>query len=234
MDSNRTFAAPRRNVGDPDAAGEHALRGIEAARAADDPFALAICLTARGDAEESAGGRETARGLWVEASDTLRTMDARSRWAYRALRLAFLDVGEGDFDRADRRLAEVERIAAEVISYDLAHAGANLRAVVLAARSRSAEATTALQEVVDSATVPRHRRALAFLALTVCGSGGPVDEGRLAGARRETAGITEPLAREAVGRLLAEVAEWRRTAPGRRYPLHERLTRSPSVLAALC
>ncbi|MFH8640259.1 AfsR/SARP family transcriptional regulator [Streptomyces goshikiensis] len=220
--------------GDPDAAGEHALYGIEAARAADDPFALAICLTARGDAQESAGRREEARSLWSEASEILRTMDARSRWAYRALRLAYLDIGEGDHDRADRRIAEVERIAAEVISYDLAYAGANLRAVVLAARSRFTEAAAALREVASAEAAPRHRRAVASLALTVCGDGGPADGERLADGRREAAAIIEPLARDAVGLLLAEATERGSTEPGRRYALHERLARSPSVRAAFC
>ncbi|KOU42271.1 hypothetical protein ADK55_25065 [Streptomyces sp. WM4235] len=220
--------------GDPDAAGEHALRGIEAARAADDPFALAICLTARGDAMESAGRRQEARSLWSEASEILRTMDARSRWAYRALRLAYLDIGEGDFDRADRRIAEVERIAAEVISYDLAYAGANLRAVILAARSRFTEAAAALREVASAEVAPRHRRAVASLALTICGEGGPADGERLADGRREAAAIIEPLARDAVGLLLAEATEWGSPEPGRRYALHERLARSPSVRAAFC
>ncbi|MFJ3494363.1 AfsR/SARP family transcriptional regulator [Streptomyces sp. NPDC086091] len=216
--------------GDPDAARERARRGIEAARAADDPFALAICLTARGDAEESTGARETARALWSEAADILWTADARSRWAYRTLRLAFLDVGEGDLDRAERRLDEVKGIAADVVSSDLAGAAAVLRGVLLLARSRTEAAEAAFREVAGSPAAPHLRRSVAALALAACGSDGD----GLAEVRRSTGPIIEPRARVAVTLLLDEAEEHRRAEPGRPYPLHERLAVSPSVLAAFC
>lgn len=44
--------------------------------------------------------------------------------------------------------------------------------------------------------------------------------------------LVEPLARNALGCLLADITESRRTVPTRRYPLHERLSGSPSVPAA--
>lgn len=156
------------HAGDTDAAREHALIGIEVSKAIDDPITLSVCLTACGDAEESVGRRDAARELWSEASHVLRSMGARSRWAYRALRLAFLDVGEGLIDSADERLTEVEKVAAELVSYDLRAAVANLRGVVLAGQSRFDEAETVFREVWSSPTSPRNRRAVAGLALAAC------------------------------------------------------------------
>lgn len=46
--------------------------------------------------------------------------------------------------------------------------------------------------------------------------------------------LVEPLARNALGCLLADITESRRTVPTRRYLLHERLSGSPSVPAAFC
>ncbi|KUN06177.1 hypothetical protein AQI95_14885 [Streptomyces yokosukanensis] len=227
------------HAGDADAAREHALTGIEVSKAIDDPVTLSVCLTALGDAEESVGRREAARELWSEASTVFRSMDARSRWAYRALRLAFLDVAEGLLDSADRRLSQVEQVASELISYDLRAAVANLRGVVLAGQSRFGEAETVFREVWSSPTSPRNRKAVAGLALTACVApshtervegadlhGILVEVGRLADL------LMEPLTRNAVGSLLADITERRHAVPTRRYPLHERLSGSPSVLAA--
>ncbi|MFI6274143.1 hypothetical protein [Streptomyces sp. NPDC050988] len=168
-------------------------------------------------------------------------MGARPRWAYRALRLAFLDVGEGLIDSADRRLTEVEKIASELISYDLRAAVANLRGVVLAGQSRFAEAETVFREVWSSPTSPRNRRAVAGLALAACvppsrqeSPEGADLRGILGEAGRLADLLVEPLTRNALGRLLADITEWRQVEPTRRHPLHERLSGSPSVLAAFC
>lgn len=232
------------HAGDADAAREHALIGIEVSKAIDDPVTLSVCLTARGDAEESIGRRQAARELWREASDVLRSMGARSRWAYRALRLAFLDAEEGLIDSADRRLTEVEKVASELFSYDLRAAVANLRGVVLAGQARFAEAETVFREVWSSPTSPRNRKAVAGLALAACVPSSrpesPVSpEGAdlreiLGEVGRVTDLLVEPLTRNALGCLLADITEWRLAVPTRRYPLHERLSGSPSVLAAFC
>lgn len=235
------------HAGDTDAAREHALIGIEVSKAIDDPITLSVCLTACGDAEESVGRREAARELWSEASDVLRSMGARSRWAYRALRLAFLDVGEGRIDSADERLTEVEKVAAELVSYDLRAAVANLRGVVLAGQARFDEAETVFREVWSSPTSPRNRRAVAGLALAACvppsrpesrerpGSSEGADlSGILGEVGRLTDLLVEPLTRNALGCLLADLTERRRAEPTRRHPLHERLSGSSSVLAAFC
>ncbi|MEU0643236.1 ATP-binding protein [Streptomyces umbrinus] len=235
------------HAGDTDAAREHALIGIEVSKAIDDPITLSVCLTACGDAEESVGRRDAAREVWSEACDVLRSMGARSRWAYRALRLAFLDVGEGRIDSADERLTEVERVAAELVSYDLRAAVANLRGVVLAGQARFDEAETVFREVWSSPTSPRNRRAVAGLALAACvppsrpesrerpGSSEGADlSGILGEVGRLTDLLVEPLTRNALGCLLADLTERRRAEPTRRHPLHERLSDSPSVLAAFC
>ncbi|MCX4911140.1 BTAD domain-containing putative transcriptional regulator [Streptomyces sp. NBC_00878] len=229
------------HAGDADAAREHALTGIEVSKAVDDPITLSVCLTACGDAEESVGRREAARALWSEASGVLRSMGARSRWAYRALRLAFLDVGEGLIDSADRRLSEVEKVAAELISYDLGAAVANLRGVVLVGQSRFDEAETVFREVWSSSTSPRNRKAVAGVGLAACVP--PSHTERAEGADPHeillavghlTDQVMEPLTRNAVSCLLADITERPHTVPARRYPLHERLSVSPSVLAAFC
>jgi hypothetical protein len=88
-------------------------------------------------------------------------MGARCRSAYRALRLAFLDVGEGLIDSADTRLTEVEKVASEIVSYDLRAAVANLRGVVLAGQDRFDEADSVFREVWSSPASPRNRRAVA-------------------------------------------------------------------------
>ena len=232
------------HAGDADAAREHALIGIEVSKAIDDPVTLSVCLTARGDAEESIGRREAARELWREASDVLRSMGARSRWAYRALRLAFLDAGEGLIDSADGRLTEVEKVASELVSYDLRAAVANLRGVVLAGQAHFDEAETVFREVWSSPTSPRNRKAVAGLALAACvpssrpeSPASPEDtdlRGILGEVGRVTDLLVEPLTRDALGCLLADITEWRLAVPTRRYPLHERLSGSPSVLAAFC
>ncbi|WP_326727395.1 ATP-binding protein [Streptomyces phaeochromogenes] len=241
------------HAGDADAAREHALIGVQVSKAIDDPITLSVCLTACGDAEESVGGREAARELWSEASDVLRSMGARSRWAYRALRLAFLDAGEGLIDSADVRLSEVEKVAAELVSYDLRAAVANLRGVVLAGQDRFDEAETVFREVWSSPTSPRNRKAVAGLALAACvppscpespaspgspGSPGSPEGADLRGILVEVGRLTdllvEPLTRNALGSLLADITERRQAAPTRRHPLHERLSASPSVLAAFC
>ncbi|WP_405571482.1 hypothetical protein OG418_41670 [Streptomyces phaeochromogenes] len=177
-------------------------------------------------------------------------MGARSRWAYRALRLAFLDAGEGLIDSADVRLSEVEKVAAELVSYDLRAAVANLRGVVLAGQDRFDEAETVFREVWSSPTSPRNRKAVAGLALAACvppscpespgspGSPGSPEGADLRGILVEVGRLTdllvEPLTRNALGSLLADITERRQAAPTRRHPLHERLSGSPSVLAAFC
>ncbi|WP_089106268.1 AfsR/SARP family transcriptional regulator [Streptomyces hyaluromycini] len=227
------------HAGDADAAREHALTGIEVSKAIDDPVTLSVCLTARGDAEESVGRREAARESWSEACGVFRSIGARSRWAYRALRLAFLDVGEGLIDSADRRLSEVEKVASELVSYDLGAAVANLRGVVLAGQSRFDEAEAVFREVWSSPTSPRNRKAVAGLALVACvppshpePAGGADRHEILLEVGRLTDLLMEPLTRKAVGCLLADVTEGRQAVPTRGHPLHERLSGSPSVLAA--
>jgi predicted ATPase/DNA-binding SARP family transcriptional activator len=229
------------HAGDADAAREHALTGIEVSQAIDDPVTLSVCLTACGDAEESVGGRAAARELWSEASTVFRSMGARSRWAYRALRLAFLVVGDGLIDAADGRLAEVEKVASELVSYDLRAAVANLRGVVLAGQARYGEAESVFREVWSAPTSPRNRKAVAGLGLAAClppshpeSPEGADLSGVLGEVGRVTDLLVEPLTRNALGCLLADITEWRRAVPTRRYPLHERLSGSPSVLAAFC
>jgi len=210
-------------------------------KAIDDPITLSVCLTARGDAEESVGRREAAREVWSEASDVLRSMGARSRWAYRALRLAFLDVGDGLIDSADGRLTEVEEVASELLSYDLRAAVGNLRGVVLASQARFDEAETVFREVWSSPTSPRNRKAVAGLALAACvpptrpesAEGADLRE-ILGEVGRMTDLLVEPLTRNALGCLLADITEWRQAVATRRHPLRERLPGSPSVLAAFC
>ena len=229
------------HAGDADAAREHALIGVEVSKAIDDPITLSVCLTARGDAEESVGRREAAREVWSEASDVLRSMGARSRWAYRALRLAFLDVGDGLIDSADGRLTEVEEVASELLSYDLRAAVGNLRGVVLASQARFDEAETVFREVWSSPTSPRNRKAVAGLALAACvpptrpesAEGADLRE-ILGEVGRMTDLLVEPLTRNALGCLLADITEWRQAVATRRHPLRERLPGSPSVLAAFC
>ncbi|MFD4503578.1 BTAD domain-containing putative transcriptional regulator [Streptomyces sp. NPDC058457] len=227
------------HAGDADAAREHALTGIEVSQAIDDPVTLSVCLTACGDAEESVGRRQAARESWSEACGVLRSIGARSRWAYRALRLAFLDVGEGLIDSADRRLSEVEKVAAELVSYDLKAAVANLRGVVLAGQSRFDEAEAVFREVWSSPAFPRNRRAVAGLGLAACvppsrpeHAGGADPHEILLEVGRLTDLLTEPLTRKAVGCFLADITEGRHAVPAGGHPLHERLAGSPSVLAA--
>ncbi|MER5795687.1 BTAD domain-containing putative transcriptional regulator [Streptomyces sp. NPDC001980] len=229
------------HAGDADAAREHALTGIEVSKAIDDPVTLSVCLTACGDAEESVGRRAAARELWNEASDVFRSMGARSRWAYRALRLAFLDVGDGLIDSADRRLSEVEKVASELASYDLRAAVANLRGVVLTGQGRHEEAEAVLREVWSSPAAPRNRKAVAGLALVRClpapqpGSAAEAESrGILLEVGRLTDLLVEPLTRNAVRCLLAEITERRDTVASRGRTLHERLPGPPSVLAAFC
>ncbi|MEV6174233.1 BTAD domain-containing putative transcriptional regulator [Streptomyces sp. NPDC051954] len=227
------------HAGDADAAREHALTGIEVSKVIDDPVTLSVCLTACGDAEESVGRRDAARALWSEASGIFRSMGARSRWAYRALRIAFLDVAEGHIDAADRRLSEVEQVASELISYDLRSAVANLRGVILACQARFHEAETVFREVWSAPTSPRNRRAVAGLGLASCAAPpGTETAADLRGVLYEVGQLTgllmEPRTRTAVDSLLDEISEHRRAVPARRFALHERLSGSPSVLAAFC
>lgn len=49
-------------------------------------------------------------------------------------------VGDGFIDAADGRLAEVEKVASELVSYELRAAVAHLRGVVLAGQARYGEA----------------------------------------------------------------------------------------------
>ncbi|MFD8814430.1 ATP-binding protein, partial [Streptomyces sp. NPDC059627] len=214
------------HTGDTDGAREHALTGIEVSKDIDDPITLAVCLTACGDAEESAGRREAAGELWGEAADVLESRGARSRWAYRVLRLAFLDVGEDRIESADRRLAEVETIAADLVSYDLRAAVANLRGLALAGQCRLDEAERLFREVWSSRTAPRSRRAVAGIGLASCAPSDRV----LRAVDELLDGLADPPTRGAVGLLLAEAGLPGRAPRG--YVLHERLARSPSVLAA--
>ncbi|MFJ3498470.1 AfsR/SARP family transcriptional regulator [Streptomyces sp. NPDC086091] len=228
------------HAGNTDAAREHALTGIELSKQVGDPVTLAVCLTACGDAEEGGGRREAARRLWNEAGDIFQELGARSRWTYRALRLAYLDIGEGRGESAHRRIADMEAVAADLISYDLRAAVMNLRGVVLAAESRFAEAEDAFRAVWSSADAPRNRRAVAGLGLASCPP--PDGPGAHAAERdrllREVAEMTdllvEPLARRAVHRMLGDMEKWTPSGAGDAYPLHERLSRRPSVLAAFC
>ncbi|MEU3983443.1 hypothetical protein AB0F77_25720 [Streptomyces sp. NPDC026672] len=126
---------------------------------------------------------------------------------------------------------------ADLTSYDLGSAVANLRGVVLAGRFRFAEAERVFREVWASPTAPRGRRAVAGLALAAylppATDDGPAHPHRfLDDVRRLTDQVFEPLARNAVLLLLSDLSAHHDAEPTRRYPLHERLAHSPSVLAA--
>ncbi|MGW5333101.1 BTAD domain-containing putative transcriptional regulator [Streptomyces bauhiniae] len=229
------------HAGNIDAARGHALTGIELSKEVGDPVTLAVCLTACGDAEEGGARREAARRLWNEAGDIFQELGARSRWAYRALRLAFLDIGDGHSAAAHRRLSDVEDVAADLISYDLRAAVTNLRGVALAGQSRFAEAEHAFRAVWSDPDAPRNRRAVAGVGLASCPPP-PRESGACAAERdrllREVGQMTdllvEPLARKAVHRMLGDMVERAPSGSGNPYPLHERFSRLPSVLAAFC
>ncbi|MFI6463865.1 AfsR/SARP family transcriptional regulator [Streptomyces sp. NPDC050538] len=231
--------------GDVDGARRHGLIAVAASRAADDDFARVFSLTLCGDADESDGLRARAREQWTEAARILRAVGARTRWAYVLLRLVCLDITEGEFALAGRRLGDVSRLADELSADDLQAAVANLRGVLAVRDGRFVDAERIFHDVWSCPAAPPDRRAVSLVGLAVIATFGPQSPTAPADARawidrgRQThAGLREPLARHAVGVLLDRLeAHHRGHRPGTNRPdatnrACDWLADSPSVLAA--
>ncbi|MCK8678206.1 BTAD domain-containing putative transcriptional regulator [Streptomyces lichenis] len=213
----------------------HGRIAVAASQAAEDDFARAFSLTLCGDADESDGLRERAREQWTEAARILRPMGARPRWAYAMLRLVCLDIAEGGAEAADDRLTEVAAVADELSSEDLRAAVGNLRAVLAAARRDAEAAHRAFRSVWDDPAAPLDRRAVAALGMAALAADPGAARDWLDRVREAHERLMEPLARRAVGVLLAELgARTSRCEAATTRWLPERLAATPSALAAFC
>ncbi|MGH1552883.1 hypothetical protein ACRAWF_15215 [Streptomyces sp. L7] len=159
--------------GDIDGARAHGRTAVAAARAAGDDYARAFSLVLRGDADESGGFRDRARAHWTEAVHVLRPIGARALYAYTALRIVCLDIGEGAIATAEHRLAEVARLADELGADDVRAAAAILRGALAFHGNRFPEARTIFAGVWDSPTAPLDRRAMAALGMVAVAAFGP-------------------------------------------------------------
>jgi predicted ATPase/DNA-binding SARP family transcriptional activator len=223
--------------GDGEGARRHTAEAVAASRAADDRFARAWSLTLGGDADESCGLREGARRLWTEAAATFSDIGARTRWAYAVLRIAFLDLAEGDHSAAEQRLADVRRLATELSAGDLAAAATNLQAILDLQEGRQDEAETGFRSVWESSSVPIERKAIAGLGLAALAAidspARPADaQAYLDDVRDLQEKLLEPLTRRAVAALHDNVA----TSDGKAGTpsIREHLLDGTSVCAALC
>ncbi|MFI6406734.1 AfsR/SARP family transcriptional regulator [Streptomyces sp. NPDC050548] len=227
--------------GDIDGARAHGRTAVAAARAAGDDYARAFSLVLCGDADESGGFRDRAREHWTEAVLVLRSIGARALYAYTALRIVCLDIGEGAIATAEHRLAEVARLADELGADDVRAAAAILRGALAFHGDRFPEARTIFAGVWDSSTAPLDRRAMSALGLTVVAAFGPptpsaADETRMWRDRAAKAHdrVREPLARRAVGALLDTLDTCFRSGPADGHGadrVRAWLVDNPSVLA---
>ena len=227
--------------GNVEAARRHSLTAVSASQAAHDDFARAWSLNRCGDADESGGLHASARRRWNEAASIYAALGARTRWAYALLRLAFLDVAEGEPVAAEQRLGEVQRLADELSVEDLHAAAINLRAALACGDGRLAEAWAGFGRVWRCVSAPLDRRAVAGVGLAMLGEVGDpgnqeeervsVDE-----LRRLQAKLLEPLVRTAVGELIdrLEIRQTAADAPDVAPETERWLLTSPSVLAAFC
>ena len=206
--------------GDLDGARAHGRTAVAAASAAGDDYARAFSLVLCGDADESGGFRDRARTHWTEAVHLLRSIGARALYAYTALRIVCLDIGEGAIATAEHRLAEVARLADELGADDVRAAAAILRGALAFHGDRFPEARTVFAGVWDSPTAPLDRRAMAALGMVAVAAFGPpapsaADEVRLWKDRAAKAHdrVREPLARRAVGALLDTLDTCFRSGP---------------------
>ncbi|MEV6537668.1 BTAD domain-containing putative transcriptional regulator [Streptomyces sp. NPDC051665] len=228
-------------VGDIDGARGHGRAAVEAATASGDDFARACTLTLRGDADESAGLRDRARAHWTEAARILRSIGARGQYAYAALRIVCLDIAEGAVDTAEDRLSEVVRLADELSADDLRAAAAVLRGTLAFYGGRFSDARTVFAGVWDSPTAPLDRRAMAAVGLVAVTTFGPpapsaADDARLWTDRAGEAldRVREPLARRAVGALLAKLDAYFQSGPSGAIGMDRVqawLSNNPSLLA---
>ncbi|MCS0604418.1 NB-ARC domain-containing protein [Streptomyces sp. LP11] len=230
--------------GDVEGARRHGLIAVSASRAAGDDFARAFSLMLCGDADESDGLRERARDQWAEAARVLRPIGARARYAYVVLRIVFLDLSEGAFAEAERRLVEAVRIAHELSADDLLAATAGLRGFLALHGRDFGAAQTILRGVWESPAAPLDRRAVAaagLAAVALCDSADPRarDTAALwADRAREAHGrVLEPLARRAIGVLLERLDACRSAGGAAAVDVstvHGWLAATPSVLACFC
>ncbi|MFH8470204.1 BTAD domain-containing putative transcriptional regulator [Streptomyces sp. NPDC017991] len=230
--------------GDVEGARNHGLAALEASHAADDAFAAAFSVKLCGDADESAGRRDQARTQWCEAAQILRSIGSRTRLAYALLRLTCLDIAEGSVSTAEERLSEVEQLAAALSADDIKSAADNLRGVLAAFHNRFAEAEGIFRAVWDSPSAPPNRKAVAGLGLALhttghsAGNSGAENSGtevskrwlRLAADTHRL--LLEPLARDAVGLLVTDLEAGHEDGTAGSHRLHERMSGTPSVLAA--
>ncbi|MGW1214422.1 AfsR/SARP family transcriptional regulator [Streptomyces sp. NPDC002499] len=235
--------------GDTEGARRHGLIAVAASRAADDDFARVFSLTLCGDADESDGLRARARAQWTEAAGILHAVGARTRWAYAVLRLACLDLAEGESTLAERRLADVSRLADEVSADDLQSAVANLRGMLAFHDGRFADAERIFSGVWSCPGAPSDRRAVSAVGLAVLATFDPSTptasadaQAWIIRARQTHTGLLEPLARHAVGVLLDRLDAHHRSGAdgagaygrGGTDQVRDWLAGSPSVLAAFC
>jgi len=230
--------------GDTEGARRHGLVAVTASRSADDDFARVFSLTLCGDADESDGLRSRAREQWTEAARILHAIGARTRWAYAVLRLACLDIAEGESATAEQRLVDVSRLADELSADDLQAAVANLRGVLAFQDGRFADAETVFHGVWHCPGAPSDRRAVSAIGLAVLATFAPPrptasDDARawVERARQTHAGLLEPLARHAVGVLLDRLDTHHRSGSdgrGGTDQVRDWLAGGPSVLAAFC
>ncbi len=197
--------------GDGEAARRHAAEAVAASQAADDGFARAWSLTLGGDADETRGRRADARRLWTEAAAVFGAIGARTRWAYAALRIAFLDVAEGDHAAAERHLTDIRRVAAELSADDLHAAVTNLRALSALQENRRNDAEAGFRSVWESGTSTPARKAVAGLGLAVTTAtgkpGSPTGaQGYVEQVRGLRPWLLDPLTRRAVDTLLDNVS----------------------------
>ena len=227
--------------GDIDGARAHGRTAVAAARAAGDDYARAFSLVLCGDADESGGFRDRAREHWTEAVHLLRPIGARALYAYTALRIVCLDIGEGAIATAEHRLAEVARLADELGADDVRAAAAVLRGALAFHGDRFPDARTIFAGVWESPTAPLDRRAMSALGLMVVAAFGPptpaaADETRMWRDRAAKAHdrVREPLARRAVGALLDTLDTCFRSGPADGHGadrVRAWLVDNPSVLA---